>query len=88
MSFAAKVGGFNNHLLYVGHTVWENNLTSLEDKENTRSQLYVFKCGSTSPLPSLLFSIFNVFFPSNPSNSDLSLHFALTSLRTPNHDAL
>lgn len=28
------------------------------------------------------------FFPSYPSNSDLSLHFALTSLRTPNHDAL
>lgn len=63
MNFAVNtVGGFNNHLVFVVHTVWEKNLTSLEDEENTRSQLYVFKCGSTRPLPSLLFSIFNVFF--------------------------
>jgi len=44
MSCVGKLGGSDNHLLYGGHTLWENNQDSPEAQENARSQLYsIFK---------------------------------------------
>ena len=63
MSCVGKLGGFDNHLLYRDHAVWENNQNSPENEENARSQLYsTFKYGSTGLLPSLFLSTLN-FFP-------------------------
>ena len=89
MSCVGKLGGSDNHLLYGGHTLWENNQDSPLRIKRMPGPSSTVSLNMVAP-DSCLHSDFQFlnFFPRWPSNSALSLHFALTSLIAPNHYTL